>query len=132
MQNRISQLDLESNISLFPNASSMEILDFFRNSEIFILHSEEESQGIVFCEAMAVGMPIVATNSGGIPWIIENGTNGLLSDYGDIDTFADNIILLMKDETIRNNITNNNRLESNKYQWSNIAKEILDVYTMIS
>lgn len=132
LQNRISELRLESNIRLIPNASSIEILNLFHNSETFILHSEEESQGIVFCEAMAAGMPIVATNSGGIPWIIKNGINGLLSDYGDIDTFADNLISLLKNDALRHNISKNNRLKSNNYHWSNISNEITVVYNSIS
>ncbi|ADQ79276.1 glycosyl transferase group 1 [Paludibacter propionicigenes WB4] len=132
IQSTILEYDLENNIKIYPNASFVEIQVLFKKSELFVLHSEEESQGIVFCEAMAAGIPIVATNVGGIPWIVENNVNGLLSDFGDINTFADNVIKLLKNGLIRSEIAKRNRLESFKYDWYFISNEIMNLYkTMI-
>ena len=132
IQKTILEYNLENNIKIYPNASFDEIQVLFKKSELFVLHSEEESQGIVLCEAMAAGKPIVATNVGGIPWIVENNVNGLLSDFGDIDTFADNVIRLLKNDLIRTEIAEKNRLESFKYNWHFISNEIMNLYkTMI-
>ena len=72
-------------ISLLTNLPKDQLLTLYKQAHVFALHSQEESQGIVFAEAMAVGLPVVATNVGGIPYVVENGVTGLLSSYGDID-----------------------------------------------
>ncbi|MDP4240549.1 MAG: glycosyltransferase family 4 protein [Bacteroidota bacterium] len=128
MQVRIKETGMEKNIRVFPNAPFEQILTFYSEAEIFVLHSEEESQGIVFCEAMAAGKPIVATKAGGVPWVVENNVNGLLSNYGDIDTFANHVISLLKDENLRKKIEDTNRIQSHKYDWKIIADEIVEVY----
>ena len=128
IQNSIIEKKLEQNILVYPNATFEQILKFYQNAEIFILHSEEESQGIVFCEAMAAGKAIVASNVGGIPFVVENNMNGLLSDFGDIEAFANNIIKLLDDDSIRKEMEETNRLQSHKYEWKNIAEEIMTVY----
>ena len=95
---------------------------------MFALHSEEESQGIVFAEAMAAGLPIVATNSGGIPYVVHDDDNGIFCMYGDVDAFASNMDSLLSDETSRNLISARNTEEAKKYNWANIANEIVKVY----
>ena len=128
MQNSIKEKGLEHTVQIYPNALFENILNFYKKAEIFVLHSEEESQGIVFCEAMAAGKPIVATNVGGVPWVIENKVNGLLSDFGDVDTFVNNIISLLENENLRRKMEEANRIQSLKYNWKYIADEIMVIY----
>lgn len=122
---------LERNIKIIPNVPIDEIIELYRKATIFVLHSEEESQGIVLCEAMAVGMPVVATNVGGIPWVINQGENGLLSKFGDIETFSKNIVCLVNNVELQNKIKLNNQLEAQKYKWSKIAEEIESLYQSV-
>jgi len=131
MHIRIIEKSLDQNIHIITNAPFEEILRAYSQAEIFVSHSEEESQGIVFCEAMAAGKPIVSTNVGGIPWVVKNNVNGLLSDYGDIDTFVNNIITLLKDEKLRKNMEEANKLQSHKYDWKIISNEIIDLYKLV-
>jgi len=128
MQSLILEKGLEKYINIYLDASFEQIKKFYKNAEIFVLHSEEESQGIVFCEAMAAGKPIVATNVGGIPWVIEDNVNGLLSDFGDIDTFANHVIKLLKNDLLRKKMEETNRIQSHKYDWKEIAEEIMTLY----
>jgi glycosyltransferase involved in cell wall biosynthesis len=131
LQKDIKDRGLDQNITLLTNLSFDEILKTYKSASLFVLHSEEESQGIVFCEAMAAGKPIVATNVGGIPWVVENEVNGLLSDYGDIDTFAKNIIRLFGNENRCKEMAETNRIQSQKYNWKIIANEIVVLYSSI-
>ena len=127
---QISDLNLESNIHIFPNLPFEKILNLYENASIFVLHSEEESQGIVFCEAMAVGLPIVATNVGGIPWIIENERNGLLSEFGDVMKFSNNILKLINNVNLRAEMGEINLQNSLKFNWTNISNEIIKQYIL--
>jgi len=128
LQKSFIENNLENQIKILPNASFDVIQSLLSSSDIFILHSEEESQGIVFCEAMAAGKAIVATNVGGIPFVVENNVNGLLSDFGDIDTFANNVITLLQNDSLREKMEESNRIKAHNYEWRNISKEISKVY----
>jgi len=68
-------------------------------SDVFILASTTESFGLVALEAMASSVPVVSTNSGGLPEVNKDGFSGYLSDVGDINTMAKNAIKILKDST---------------------------------
>ncbi len=131
MQHSIKEKGLENHITVYPNIGYDEMLQFYTHAELFVLHTEEESQGIVFCEAMAVGLPIVCTNVGGVPWIVSNAKNGLLSEFGNVDLFAGNIIELLRDTELQKEFEQNNKEQSLKYNWKAISNEIKIIYDSV-
>lgn len=68
-------------------------------TDLFILPSEYESFGLAALEAMACGVPVISTNTGGLPEINVPGVTGYLSDVGDIESMADGAIKILKDDT---------------------------------
>ncbi|CEN52525.1 N-acetyl-alpha-D-glucosaminyl L-malate synthase BshA [Capnocytophaga canimorsus] len=68
-------------------------------SDLFLLPSESESFGLAALEAMAAGVPVIATNVGGLPEVIENGFSGFLSPLADVNTMANNAIHILQDDT---------------------------------
>ena len=129
LENLILELNLTENIYLVRNADNTQLNNYLSKCNIFILHSQEESQGIVFCEAMAAGKPIVATNVGGIPYVIKHQVNGYLSEFKDIDAFSQNIEKILLNPDLRREFSSNNRKESYKYDWDRIAREVQTIYT---
>jgi L-malate glycosyltransferase len=70
-------------------------------SDIFILPSETESFGLAALEAMAVGVPVISSNTGGIPEVNLHGVSGYLSNVGDIEDMANNTLkILANPETL--------------------------------
>ena len=73
------------------------LVEWYRAATIFIMPSYYETFGISCLEAMAFGLPVVATSAGGLPEIIEDGVNGVLVAPGDKEGLAEAIIGLLKD-----------------------------------
>jgi N-acetyl-alpha-D-glucosaminyl L-malate synthase BshA len=69
-------------------------------ADVFLLPSETESFGLAALEAMAVGVPVVSSNTGGIPEVNIHGESGFLSDVGDIHDMAKNLIYLLQPEVL--------------------------------
>jgi glycosyltransferase involved in cell wall biosynthesis len=126
----IKEKELENNVTITPNLPSDRLTQILEKCNIFALHSFEESQGIAICEAMAAGKPIVATKIGGIPCVVEDGVNGKLSSFGDIELFAENIRNIFLDSKLRHDMGVESRKKSHRYAWDRISSEILEIYNL--
>jgi N-acetyl-alpha-D-glucosaminyl L-malate synthase BshA len=76
--------------------------DFVENllplADLFLLPSQNESFGLVALEALSCGVPVIATNTGGLPEVVENGKCGYLADLGDVEFMAEKGIGLLRDQ----------------------------------
>lgn len=105
-----------------------QILKFFAEAKIFALHSEEESQGIALCEAMAAGLPVVASNVGGIPYVVSDKQDGLLTPFGNTDAFADAMLTLLKDDALYDKMSAEAKASSQRFDWKNIVEGVITIY----
>jgi glycosyltransferase involved in cell wall biosynthesis len=69
--------------------------------DVYAMPSFEEPLGVIYLEAMAMGKPVVALRSGGVPEVVEHGGSGLLSEPGDADGLAEHIVTLLRDPGLR-------------------------------
>lgn len=104
---KAKQLGLDG-ASIFPGAfaSREELMRIMTGTDLFLLSSILEGQPLVIVEAMAYGCPIVTTNVGGIPELIQDGVNGLLCPPENPQCLAEKIIHLVKDTELRRQLGN--------------------------
>lgn len=118
-------------ISIITDATKDVLFDLYHRAHIFALHSQEESQGIALAEAMATGLPVVSTRVGGIPYVISEGTTGLLSDYGDTSSFSAALEQLMASQKDWVEMSQECRKAAQMYSWKTISEAVFVVYNSL-
>lgn len=93
-------------------------------ADLFLLPSETESFGLAALEAMAVGVPVISSNTGGIPEVNIHDVTGYLSDVGDVEEMANNALTLLKDENKLESFKKNALIRSRYFD----MKVILPIY----
>ncbi len=71
--------------------------EYYQCFDVFALSSQKEIAGTVFKEAMACGLPVIATDAGGPPEIVHHGKSGILYTPGDTDAFVREAVRLLRD-----------------------------------
>lgn len=95
------ELNISNKVIFFGNSNEIDKILCY--SDLFLLPSETESFGLAALEAMACGVPVISTNSGGLPEVNINGKTGFLSDVGNVIEMSENAISLLSDDKILSN-----------------------------
>jgi glycosyltransferase involved in cell wall biosynthesis len=99
--------------------------ELIAGADALVLPSNKEPFGRVLIEAMRVGVPVIGTNLGGVPDIIEHEDNGLMVDYGDEDGLCQAMIRLLTDDELRERCTRNGlQAVSNKFNLIECTRDI--------
>lgn len=93
-------------------------------SDLFLLPSATESFGLAALEAMAAKVPVISTNTGGIPEVNKHGFSGYLSNVGDVEDMAKNALAILKDEATLNTFKENAYTQAQQFD----IKKILPLY----
>lgn len=102
-------------------------------SDIFVLPSREEGMPRALMEAMAMSVPCVATNVGGVDEVIENEVSGLIVDFGDVENFGQHIVRLANNKKMRNKIgTAARRRIEEEFDMRRIAKKYVKLFELVA
>lgn len=121
-----------SNISLVGAVRSEERLaGYYKQANIFLLPSLYENFPLVALEAQASGIPVVASNAGGIPEVVIDGRSGLLADPLNITAHAQNVKKLLSDEKLWNAMRKEAEKVVAQYQNAKIIKQYIELYNSL-
>jgi N-acetyl-alpha-D-glucosaminyl L-malate synthase BshA len=101
-------------------------------ADLFLLPSETESFGLAALEAMASHVPVVSSNTGGIPEVNVHGVSGYLSNVGDVDDMAKNALLILKDENTLNQFKTQAYQQALKFDIHNILPMYEALYDAVA
>ena len=99
-------------------------------ADVVVMPSYYESFGMVALEAMACGTPVIGSDVGGLSVSIQNGYNGFLVPGRDPHALAEKILLLLRNPSARDQLGEQALRSTERYDWPNIASEILDTYQL--
>lgn len=120
----VDSLNLHNHVKFIGYIPEDQLNKYFALADIFVLTSIHETFGIVLAQAMAAGLPVVATNNTAIPEVVLDGRTGLLSPPLDTQTLAENIEILLKDDELRHQMGINGRQRAEIYfDWNKTASD---------
>ncbi|MDX6188154.1 N-acetyl-alpha-D-glucosaminyl L-malate synthase BshA [Flavobacterium sp. Fl-318] len=116
------ELGILDKVIFFGNSN--EIDKILCMTDLFLLPSETESFGLAALEAMSCGVPVISSNSGGLPEVNFDGVSGYLSNVGNVEEMAANALKILKDDATLNQFKANALEVAKKFD----IKNILPVY----
>lgn len=130
MKQKIAEMikDEKNMILMEPTRDKGEIAKMYQAADVYVLPSYREGLPLTLFEAMASGLPIVATPVNGIPYEMIEPDNGFLVPYGDINALKEKILKILDDKKLAKKISENNRKRAQDYDWDKIADRTLKVY----
>ena len=112
------KLNISDRVKFMGKLKSVE--EFMSISDLFLLPSETESFGLVALEAMASGVSVISSNSGGLSEVNIDGLTGYLSEVGDVEQMSENAIKLLSDNEKLEEFKENAFIHSQKFDLPNI------------
>jgi D-inositol-3-phosphate glycosyltransferase len=128
LQALLDELDIHD-IVVFLGAKDQEVLpNYYAAAEVVVMPSHYESFGMVALEAMAMGRPVIASEVGGLAYLIQDGINGYHVPSRNHEALAERIYELLTNMDCRDEMGRNARRYAERFDWSMIARRMIDTY----
>lgn len=105
---------------------------YYSAADVVIVPSRYESFGLVAVEAMACGVPVVASRVGGLVYTIEDGESGFLVPFNDAAAFADRCAALFADPGLRARLGAHGHESAQRFAWPVVAEAVIHVYERLA
>jgi glycosyltransferase involved in cell wall biosynthesis len=108
-----------------------EMPSVYRRADIFVLPSQNEGMSMALLEALASGLPVIVTNTGGTEELVEHGRNGLVVPWGDVPSLTAALRRLIEDVAQRRRMGEASRAVAKRFEWAAIARQYLTLCEQI-
>lgn len=122
------ETNVQDHVIFYGPINGKEKFEAFSAANIVAVPSLYEGFGMLLLEAMAAGKPLVATNTGAAPEIIQNGKNGILANLGNVEDLAGKIIKLLSDDQLMYLISQESRKTVEAFDWEKVSEQIHKLY----
>jgi len=120
LEHLVKELGLNHSVTFYGAVEHSKISNLYDQYDIYVNASNVDNMPGTILEAFASGLPVVSTNVGGIPYIIEDETTGLLVEKEDYESMALKVIELLRNPEKALTLAQNARVECQKYLWENV------------
>jgi glycosyltransferase involved in cell wall biosynthesis len=119
----VAELNMASDIS-FPGYISNELKNkYAQEFDFYICTNQIDNAPVTLIEMMAMGIPVVTVDSGGIPFIIKDGYNGMLVPYNDVDSMVQRIVSIIENPSLGKQLIENGKTFSMQYGEAAVIKK---------
>lgn len=132
LRSQAAELNIQEIVHFRGILDEAELLSEFAQASVLVLPSYQETAPMVIQEAMAAGVPVIATRVGGIPYQISDGETGLIFDPGDVQRLTEHLMSVLQDEVMRKTFANAaRRYAEDHYRAEGIARRTIEAYQQI-
>lgn len=129
LQEEIKCLSITEHVEFQGRISQSALMQELAAATVFVLPSYQENAPMVIAEAMAVGVPVIASRLCGIPDMVQDGRTGYLIEPDDIEDIANKIVSLLSDDRLRAKMGDAAKeVAYETYHAAAIAEATLDIY----
>lgn len=123
----ISKYKLEQHVTITGVLPKEDWHKLSEEYDLFINTTNFDNTPVSVIEAMALGLPVVSTNAGGIPYLIEHNNDGILTELNDVNMMAHAIKQLIKDPDLGIKLSKNARSKVEQFDWEKVKSKWLEV-----
>jgi len=128
LMNLSKEFKIEDLIIFLGKRSQDSLPYYYSAAEVVVMPSHYESFGMVALEAMACGTPVIASQVGGLAYLVKDQETGMVVPNDDPQALADSLMKVLCRKGIRNELSRNAAAYAKEYDWEIIAKKIIKVY----
>jgi phosphatidylinositol alpha-1,6-mannosyltransferase len=104
------------------------IADHYADADVFVLPSHNEGMSVATLEAMAAGLPVVVTRTGGTAELVQEGENGLTFAWGDVETLVQHLAYLAANREVVRQMGAASRRRAEQMSWDAVAARYLEIF----
>ncbi|MCD6062463.1 MAG: glycosyl transferase, group 1 family protein [Flavipsychrobacter sp.] len=124
-------LKVANRISFTGKLDKQEWISLAEEHDVFINTTRFDNLPVSLIEAMALGLPIVSTNVGGIPFLINDHENGLLVSDDDLDAMYSAVEILLQQPALSERIAEKARTDAEQFDWEHVKYQWVDIFQRI-
>lgn len=127
MQAQSRQLGIDNSVRFVGMLERDVVAKIYNSADAFVFPSLTETQGLVVCEALSVGLPVVAVRAAGTPEVVDDGIDGLLTDNS-VEDFASATCKLISDPLLRANLSHGGLVNAPRFSTETMAERFETLY----
>jgi glycosyltransferase involved in cell wall biosynthesis len=132
LEDLAARLGIARAVTFSGRIDNADITALYRSASVFLNPSRVDNMPNSVLEALATGVPVVSTNVGGVPFMVEDGHTALLVPPGDADAMAAAMLRLTSDAELRGRLSCQGRELVRKYDWSRIRPQLIALYARLA
>jgi D-inositol-3-phosphate glycosyltransferase len=123
--------DLGEMVTFLGKRSQDTLPYYYSAAEVVVVPSHYESFGMVALEAMACGTPVVASQVGGLAFLVKDGETGFTVPVGDPEALCVRLRSLLNDRELRRRMGQNAAAFAREYDWTRVAEQVIELYQKV-
>ena len=132
LEQLVTELDLEGAIRFTGRLDVAQVAALYARADVALNPSRADNTPASLIEAAACGVPIVSTNVGGVPYLVEHGRSAWLVPPDAPELMADGVARVLRDETLRRKLRQNGTLLAGSCSWPIVTRQWLELYDRLT
>ncbi len=131
LENLVAELNLQGAVKFTGRIDNNAIAALYQSADLMVNASLVDNMPISILEALASGVPVVSTDAGGIPYLVEHGNTALLVARKDAAAMSDAMLQILHNPELANRLRSNGVASLKQYTWLSVQKRLFAVYRRV-